>query len=85
MGDGVWDTSCSCVWAVREQRWDGSVRGWEGLCAGEADAIFWAVLQGTQVKDRMGDLCSNLWEDMRLLAEYMGVWGVRMYGRKSGC
>ena len=51
---------------------------------GEADAIFGAVCEGMQGTDRMGCLSGALWEDVGLLVEYMGVWGVRMYDRKYG-
>ena len=72
------------VWVIRV--WDAAVAAavWGmGLGARHARAIFWAVREGTQGTDRMGNLSGDLWEDMRLLVEYMDVWRVKMYSSKS--
>jgi len=47
--------SCSCV-GCEGGRWAAWERGRRGLCAAGADAIFWAMREGSQGTDRMGGL-----------------------------
>jgi len=72
------------VWVIRV--WDAAVAAavW-GMGLGHVMLMpyFGRYVEGTQGTDRMGNLSGDLWEDMRLLVEYMDVWRVKMYSSKS--